>query len=151
MRRSIKTVWWGSFAAIAVTFALTAARAVHEQREVTMTDGARSAASGPAGGQAQTHRVVISVNTQTGEFSYSLDPVFAKRGDRIEWTSEQGNWSVRLETTPFAEKSLRGKRGGPKHLVVRPDAAFRSYKYTVGLAVGDDVFTDDPEIIIGPD
>lgn len=100
--------------------------------------------------QSELHEVSISVNVATGEFTYSLNPVRAKRGDRIEWNSEQGNWSVRFATTPFPEKSLRGKRGGPKHLVVKPDAAFGSYKYTVGLAVGDDVFVDDPEILIGP-
>ncbi len=151
MRRRVKTVRWGALAAIAVVFALTAGLAATQQREVATTDAARATRSGPAGGQAQTHKVVISVNTETGVFSYSINPVQAKRGDRIEWNSEQGNWSVHFETTPFADKRLRGKRAGPKHLVVRPDAAFRSYKYTVGLAVGDDVYIDDPEIIIGPD
>ncbi len=102
--------------------------------------------------QSELHEVSISVNVATGEFTYSLNPVYAKRGDRIQWTSEQGAWSVTFQqgVTPFDVNSARGQRRAPKQLAIRADATNRSYKYTVGLVVDGDVFTDDPEIIIGP-
>ncbi len=102
--------------------------------------------------QASTlHEVQISVNTETGEFTYSQDPVNATRGDRIQWSCDQGNWSVHfIDKTPLADQLLRGQRAGPKQLPIRGDAEDGTYKYFVAVAIGEDVFTDDPEVIVGP-
>jgi plastocyanin len=103
------------------------------------------------GEQMTVHTVDIRVDPSTGQFSFSLDPVLAKPGDHVEWNSESGDWSIQMvDKTPFAELGARGKRAEKKRLIVKPDAAQGRYKYTVAVAVGDDVFIADPEIIIGP-
>lgn len=110
-------------------------------------DGVRGAAGQD---QVTVHTVVITVDAATGQISYSLDPVEAKRGDHIEWTCEQGAWSVHfIDRTPLNQDRVRGPQGGPRRLPVRQNAEIGSYKYFVAVAIGDDVFTDDPEIIIG--
>lgn len=135
-------------AAVVLCIALTAGLVGAEWPQAGES-GATPVAAGAA--QSVLHEVSISVDVATGEFSYSLNPVYAKRGDRIQWTSQQGAWSVRFQqATPFDVSSTRAKEGASKQLVVRPDAADRSYKYTVGLVVEGDVFTDDPEVIIRP-
>lgn len=101
-------------------------------------------------GQAEVHQVVISVS-EDGQFSYSLDPVRAARGDQIEWRCESGNWSVHfIGQTPLAQQAVRGRSGNARRLPVRADAANGSYKYFVAVAVGDEVYTDDPEVVVGP-
>lgn len=136
------------FAAIVMCIALTASLVGAEQG---VEQSASRAPEAPTASQSELHEVQISVDVATGKFSYSLNPVFARRGDRVQWTSDQGAWSVTFQqVTPFELKVTRGAPGGLKQLVVKPDAAYGSYKYTVGLAVGNAVFTDDPEIIIGP-
>jgi plastocyanin len=109
------------------------------------------AASGAADRQVTVHYVEISVDTATGTLSYSLDPVLAEPGDQIEWTSDVGGWSVYfVDRTPLNKKSLRARRRGRVRRPVRPDAAEGSYKYFVAVAVGEDVFIDDPVVIVRP-
>jgi plastocyanin len=101
-------------------------------------------------GQAVVHQVVISVS-EDGQFSYSLDPVRAARGDQIEWSCDSGNWSVHfIGQTPLAQQAVRGTSSSSRRLPVRANAADGSYKYFVAVAVGDEVYTDDPEVIVGP-
>ncbi len=136
------------YAACALPLALTAGLAAAERPQSNEV-GATPAVAGRV--QSELHVVSISVDVATGEFTYSRNPVYAKRGDRIQWTSEQGAWSVTFQqTTPFDAKSARARKGVPQQLTVRPDATNGSYKYTVGLVVEGDVFTDDPEVIIRP-
>lgn len=133
MNRTVVKMFWAVPGVMLLTLALTAerpdARVLQQQPTV--------------------YRVDISVDTESGEISYSLDPVRAQPGDHVEWNCEQGAWSVHfIDKTPFAQKKLRGR--GPKRLPIRSDAEDGSYKYFVAVAVGDDVFTDDPEVIVGP-
>ncbi len=134
-------------AAVVLTLALTASLVGAEWPRADAV-GATPPPAHPA--QSQLHEVSIRLDVATGEFTYSLNPVHAKRGDRIQWTSEQGAWSVKFQqATPFDVPGARAQRGASRQLVVRADAAYRSYKYTVGLVVEGDVYTDDPEIIVG--
>ena len=104
-----------------------------------------------ADSQSELYKVVITVDTESGDFSYSLDPVRATRGDRVEFVSEQGSWSVNFgNNSPFAEARFNGRRAAPRQLPIRGDAADGSYKYFVAVAIGEDVYTDDPEVIVGP-
>jgi len=107
--------------------------------------------AGVDAGQVTVHTVEISLNAETGAFSYSQDPVTAAPGDQIEWVCEEGAWSVHfIDRTPLPQQALRAARGSARRLPVRSDAAAGSYKYFVAVAIGDDVFTDDPEVIVRP-
>jgi plastocyanin len=102
-------------------------------------------------GQVTVHTVQISFDAETGTFEYSLDPVRAAPGDLIEWNCDQGSWSVHFVSgTPLTQQALRGKRREAKRLPVRPNAEPGTYKYSVAVAIGEDVFIDDPEVVIGP-
>ncbi len=137
MRRPTVGTFLAVSALIAVPFALTAG-----SMRVADTDQSQG---------STLHEVQITVNTETGEFTYSQDPVNATRGDRIQWSCDQGNWSVHfIDKTPLADKLLRGQRAGPKQLPIRGDAEDGTYKYFVAVAIGEDVYTDDPEVIVGP-
>ena len=111
-----------------------------------------------------THRVTITVSS-AGEFTYSLDPIKAAPNDVIEWSCDNGAWSIQVaglqdETTkalqhgktPFAEnkRSARANQRAANGLAVAANATFGTYKYNVAVVVGGNVFIDDPEIIIGP-
>jgi plastocyanin len=140
MRRVVPSTLWTIPAVVLLFIALTAGwggdklwREMHDE-------------------QVTVHRVDITVDAATGTFTYSQDPVNAKRGDHIEWNCDQGSWSVHfIDRTPSNQNSQRGPRGGPRRLPIRQNAEFGSYKYFVAVAIGDDVFTDDPEVVIGPD
>lgn len=140
MRRTVPSTLWTIPAVVLLIAALTAGRGGDELWRET----------GDA--QVTVHTVVITVDPATGTFTYSQDPVNAKRGDHIEWNCEQGAWSVHfIDRTPSNQDSQRGPKGGPRRLPIRQSAEFGSYKYFVAVAIGDDVFTDDPEVVVGPD
>jgi hypothetical protein len=131
MRRTLATGFWALPALFLFVIVLTAGRGGDVQGEL--------------------HTVVITVSTETGDFSYSLDPVRATRGDRVQFISEQGNWSVNFgQNSPFNEKRFNGRRAGPRRLPIRGNTPDGSYKYFVAVAIGEDVYSDDPEIIVGP-
>ncbi|UCF19642.1 MAG: hypothetical protein JSU87_17285, partial [Gemmatimonadota bacterium] len=111
-----------------------------------------------------TISVTISVS-ESGEFSYSRNPIKARRGDVIQWSCDSGNWSIQVEglrdeqaqtiqrgQTPFGEnvRSTQANRGVAKGLAVAGNATFGTYKYSVTVEVDGNELTDDPEIIIGP-
>lgn len=114
-------------------------------------------------GRPDTHRVEITVSS-AGEFTYSLDPIRANRGDVIEWTCDSGDWSIQIAglqdqrtkalqrgKTPFerGQMTTKANRKAANGLTVAADAAFGTYKYTVQVKVAGNEFEDDPEIIIG--
>ncbi len=140
MKRIVASAFWALPAALLILFALAIGRA----GDVTWQEADAA--------QVTVHRVEITVDPETGTFTYSLDPVNAKRGDHIEWKCDQGAWSVHfIDRTPANQASQRGPQGGPRRLPIRQNAELGSYKYFVAVAIGDDVFTYDPEVIIGPD
>jgi hypothetical protein len=140
MRRTVPNTLWTIPALVLLIVAVTAGRGGDELwRETGAT-------------QAAVHTVIITVDPETGTFSYSQDPVNARRGDFVEWNCDQGPWSVHfIDRTPSNQDGQRGPRGGPRRLPIRQNAEFGSYKYFVAVAIGDGVFTDDPEVVVGPD
>ncbi|NIN72202.1 MAG: hypothetical protein GTO46_09855 [Gemmatimonadetes bacterium] len=140
MRRTVPSTLWTIPAVVLLIAALTAGR------------GGDELWRGTGDTQVTVHTVIITVDPATGAFSYSQDPVNARRGDHIEWNCAQGAWSVHfIDRTPSNRVNQRGPRNGPRRLPIRQDAPFATYKYFVAVAIGDDVFTDDPEVVVGPD
>lgn len=140
MRRAVPNTLWTIPAVVLLIAALTAGWGGDELWRET------------ADAQATVHTVTITVDPETGTFSYSQNPVNARRGDFVEWNCEQGAWSVHfIDRTPSNREGQRGPRGGPRRLPIRQDAELGSYKYFVAVAIGENVFTDDPEVVVGPD
>ena len=156
MRRIFGNVLWLPAALLLVLGVVGASKVTHASRPLT-TD-AVTAYQAP-----DTHRVAITVSS-AGDFTYSLNPIRAKRNDVIEWSSDSGNWSIQVAglrdeqtgtlrqgRTPFAQnqRAARANRRAANRLAVAGDAVFGTYKYNVAVEVGGNVFIDDPEIIIG--
>ena len=108
------------------------------------------------GAAAQTEHVVdISVDPSTGVITVQPDTVIATRGDRVRFVGEGvDSWTVTFaEASPFANRVITGTaEGGPAARVVPilPNAAYRGYKYDVSVTVGEETWTVDPEIVVGP-
>lgn len=105
---------------------------------------------------AQTEYLVgISVNTSTGEITVEPETLRVTRGDRIRFVGVGvDSWTVTFgEETPFANREITGTaEGGPAQRLVPilPEAEYRSYKYDVSVTVGENSWTVDPEIVVGP-
>jgi len=100
--------------------------------------------------QPEVHQLVISVDVQTGELSYSHDPLLAYPRDRIVFSAPGvDEWTVTFTgDTPFSNRVIRGRGDQSRNVPVLPAAAIGSYKYDVSVTVDGVTFTEDPEIII---
>jgi plastocyanin len=99
--------------------------------------------------QATVHQVVITVDVETGALSYSLDPVIAFPGDLVEFVAPQGSWRVTFnQQTPFVEQSIANDQPQPRRVPIRGNAEPGSYKYTVFVTIGDQTYSEDPEVIV---
>ncbi|MBT8337022.1 MAG: hypothetical protein KJO11_10490 [Gemmatimonadetes bacterium] len=105
---------------------------------------------------AQTEYLVgISVNQSTGVITVEPEILQVTRGDRIRFVGVGlTSWTVTFpEETPFGNRVITGvAEGGPLQRLVPilPDAEYQSYKYDVSVTVGENTWTVDPEIVVGP-
>jgi hypothetical protein len=107
------------------------------------------AAPAQAEAQATVHQVVITVDVETGAISYSLNPVIAFPGDLVEFLAPQGSWRVTFnQLTPFVEQSIANDQPQPRRVPIRGNAEPGSYKYTVFVTIGDQTYSEDPEVIV---
>ena len=98
---------------------------------------------------AQIRKITISL--VSGEIKYSEARQKADPGDTIEWNCADGNFAVQFQgLSPAKKRKDKKKKADPLSMVIRNanELAPGAYKYMVAVASGDDVFIDDPEIII---
>lgn len=109
--------------------------------------------------QKTTHEVLILFDEERGRFKYvdpgersvSRDPLYVLPGDVVEWRSEQGAWAVHLgPLSPFDAIRLRGGSGKAVSATVREDVPRGKYPYFVAVYVDGQVWTDDPDNVVGP-
>ena len=107
--------------------------------------------------------VFVDIGLDGTRITYSVDPVYVAPGDLIVWRSDLP-FSVRFKgDTPIyggftaprvppvpdsGRATLRFNRAARVRTgALRPE----SYPYTVAVGMDEDVFIDDPEVIVDPD
>jgi len=92
--------------------------------------------------------VYISVDTITGIVSVTPDPLYVAPNDCIAWTSSAGPWAVHFSPiSPITHRRIRAAADSTVVGCVRSDVFPGKYSYFVAVAVGDSVYTEDPELI----
>lgn len=98
---------------------------------------------------ATNHQVEIFA--QNGKISYTNATVNASKGDTISWTSNHPfavDFAVSSPADKLKGSSKKGKASSEISMKIRNDSSPGRYKYFVAVFDGNDVLTDDPEIII---
>ncbi len=99
-------------------------------------------------------RHTITISVRDGNFSYSHANLRVKRGDRVSWQIDEGDFfAVRFgNSTPLRLVEFRGSDNNPTRTdfaEVREDAAPGVYKYMAAVAVGGKIWIDGcPELIV---
>lgn len=82
----------------------------------------------------------------------SQNPVYAAPGDLIIWRADDGPWAVHHgPLTPFRVLRIHGRPSQWAGAQVRADATFGKYRYFVAVEIGDTIWMDDPDDMIGPE
>ena len=107
----------------------------------------------PAPAPAARGQIVVGVTGDTAPFSIIPDPVTTHRGDRISWvhpTADSLIIDLRGDPLglPTADSLLSVAAGDTASTMIRRDAPFGTYKYTVIVRVGAQRSTVDPHIIV---
>jgi plastocyanin len=102
--------------------------------------------------------VSVSFNRQSGRISVSADPIRIAPGEEITWSPGDGVEALAIDIpspkAPFGQgvraNGVRGRKEGPPARVRARagDAVKGSYKYTVAIYDGQQVYILDPDIII---
>ena len=96
------------------------------------------------------HRVLVGFGPG-GKFFYEKDYVIVCPGDVIEWKIERDHpfgIFVKADPSPLERSVYTAKRGGIIRARVREDARRGVYPYAVGVSDGEDIYVDDPDIIV---
>ena len=116
-------------------------------------------AQGPGasfGGSLQVaDTVLVRIEIEGDSVRAVPDVVTVRRGQRVEWVTEIGDWTVRFTgPNPFppaaAETGISGARGQRRGQAVRNDAAEGRYKYMIMVRDGERMRVRDPEVVVGP-
>ena len=113
----------------------------------------RGASSG--GSRQVADSVVVRIEIEGDSVRAVPDVVTVRRGQRVEWVTDIGDWTVRFAgPNPFppvaAEAGIRGARGQRNGEVVRADAPDGRYKYMIMVRDGERMRVRDPEVVVGP-
>ena len=96
----------------------------------------------------------VSVQLVASGDSVAASPnsVKVKRGQRVEWTSNLGDWEVIFTSDqPFGpqHRTIRGRKGQTHGRPIQSLAKLDSYKYDIRITLPDGtVLTADPEIVV---
>lgn len=99
------------------------------------------------------HHTIKIYCSSKGNFTYDPPPyqVRLKKDDTVEWICEDGNFALNFGWgTPFERgryPEFPARKAEPK---LRSDVRNGRYKYFVAVAIGEKIWTDDPDIIIDP-
>jgi len=97
-------------------------------------------------------RHVVSLAVRNGEFDYGgKECVMVEPGDTVIWKSDaRGHLAIQFGfETPFESRGFKSKEGKP----ITATVVSRSpgvYKYTAVIYDGEELWLDDPVIIIRP-
>ncbi len=97
---------------------------------------------------AKTHAIPVSV---TGNGTIRCKDQFAKRGDKVTWTSSDGPFTIQfLGGTPFARQHIHSRRGSIRAVRIPKKAKPGRYPYAIAVEKNGKVYLDArcPEIII---
>jgi len=98
--------------------------------------------------ESELHPIAIAVDLTAARVITTPNPCYIRPGDRVEWTCEAGYpFAIHFDPqSPLLHRRLRAPRGtiGDD---VRPDIHPGKYRYLVAVAVGDEIYTEDPELI----
>jgi len=99
--------------------------------------------------QVTPRNVQIEVDRSRYTVTVSPDPLYIAPGDLVVWSCADGYpWTVHFSPiSPLSERRILSPGGEPRGGTVRADVAPGKYSYFVAVAVGDWVFTADPELI----
>lgn len=97
----------------------------------------------------------VTISLTPAGVQVSPDRVVATRGETIQWTSDlpfaiavERNAALFGQTLP--PQSLRGRANAPVRASVGPGAPDGTYKYSVAVWDGENVWVVDPEVVVGP-
>lgn len=99
--------------------------------------------------------VLVRIEIEGDSVRAVPDVVTVRPGQRVEWITEIGSWTVRFTgPNPFppeaAEAGLQGARNQRNGAAVRADAAAGRYKYMIMVRDGERTRVRDPEIVVDP-
>jgi hypothetical protein len=92
----------------------------------------------------------MTVNVETGDISFSLDPVIAVQGDRIRFSAPGAEefCVVFQGETPFADREICGGGDQGRNVPILPDAPVGTYKYDAQVTLNGEQYVVDPEIVV---
>jgi len=90
----------------------------------------------------------ITINVNDGNFTYSELVAYVDPGDDIEWICEnEYDFAIHLSRcSPLNKGRFRGKKIIKAN--VEKDAKRGIYKYFVAVYYGEEIWTDDPVLIV---
>jgi len=99
--------------------------------------------------------IVVRIEIEGDSVKAVPDVVTAKPGQRVEWVSDIGEWTVKfLGPQPFgpggANPGIRGAKGQRNGSTARADAPKGRYKYMIMVRDGNRMRVRDPEVVIDP-
>ena len=111
-----------------------------------------AASAAPGGDRAQARTIPI---TLTEDGIQVPSPVDVRRGEELVWESELPfavdiEHNDRLFGRRLPPQALRGRGNAPARAMVGQGAPFRTYKYSVAVWDGENVWVVDPEIRVRP-
>lgn len=110
-----------------------------------------------AGAMDQNPQILITLIGSGGSVTANPDSVGVKRGQRVAWTSDEGDWQVTFTSDePFGpgpdNRVISGKKGQVKGRPIQAAAPFKSYHYDIQVTLPDGtILTEDPEIVVERD
>lgn len=104
----------------------------------------------------QTVTITLRVETteageEIGIIETEPDPAFVSRGERVEWTFDDGPWVVRPKPqSPLRQIVIRGGEGETSGATVRDDAMLGEYKTLIAVFDKEKgkVFAADPHFVV---
>lgn len=114
--------------------------------------------AGDPGEEAATQRPTVSIAIVAEGDSIAADPdsILVRPGQKVEWSSELGDWEVVFESDePFGEEArrrgIKGGKGKANGRNVRSAAREGRYKYLIRVTTPDGKTLErDPEIVVRP-
>jgi hypothetical protein len=99
------------------------------------------------------HEIRITLHPKEGGDETAMtvvtnpNPCYIRPGDRVEWGCADAPFAIHFEPqSPLLHRRLRAP-GGQIGDDVRGDIHPGKYRYFVAVAVGNQIYTEDPELI----